>query len=221
MTTVFIADDHEIVRNGIRALLETYPEFSVVGEASDGIKTIELVEQTRPDVIVLDVSMPNLNGLEATKIIKQRSPSSKILILSMYNNEAYVQEALRSGADGYAVKDDSLSSIINAISEVAAGKMYLSNTLSERFIHTYVDKYVRKNPTKEKHSSDHLTAREKEILQLVSEGYTSAKIAERLSISPRTAETHRANLMHKLGAKNQAELIRYAIQHGQITDTPN
>ena len=212
MTTIVLADDHHIVRQGMRALLEAEPDFRLVGEAGDGLETVQLVERLRPDVLVLDLMMPGLNGLEVTRQVGKRSPQTRVVILSMHANEAYVLEALRNGAVGYVLKDASVTELVQAVREVTAGRRYLSPPLSERAIDAYVGR--AKEATLDRYET--LTDREREVLHLVAEGCTNAAIAARLSISPRTAETHRANMMRKLGLHTQTDLIRYALRRGII-----
>ncbi len=210
MTTIVLADDHHIVRQGLRALLEGQPDFQLVGEAGDGLEAVQLTERLKPDVLIIDLMMPSLNGLEATRQLGQRSPHTRVVILSMHANEAYVLEALRNGAVGYVLKDSSAADLVQAVREVVAGRRYLSSPLSERAIAAYIQKAsdVALDPY------DMLTNREREVLHLAAEGYTNAEIADQLSISPRTAETHRANLMHKLGLHTHTDLIRYALRRG-------
>ena len=212
-TTIVLADDHHIVRQGLRTLLEAEPEYAVVGEVADGLKVADLVEQLRPDVLVLDLMMPGLNGLEITRQVAQRSPKTRIVILSMHADEAYVLEALRHGATGYVLKDASTADVVQAVREVAAGRHYLSRPLSERAI----EAYAQKAQAATLDLYDTLTTREREILQLAAESHSSTEIAARLGISPRTAETHRANLMRKLGLQSQTDLIRYAIRRGILS----
>ena len=212
MTTIVLADDHRVVRQGLRALLEAESGFRLVGEAGDGLETVQLVERLHPDVLVLDLMMPGLNGLEVTLQVGKRSPQTRVVILSMHANEAYVLEALRNGAAGYVLKDASAAELVQAVREVAAGRRYLSSPLSERAIEAYVGK--AQETTLDRYET--LTTREREVLHLVAEGHTNAEIAARLSISPRTAETHRANMMRKLGLQTQTDLIRYALRRGII-----
>lgn len=212
MTTIVLADDHHIVRQGLRALLEAEPDFGLVGETGDGLEAVQLAERLRPDVIVLDLMMPGLNGLEATRQIAARAPQTRVVILSMHANEAYVLEALRNGAAGYVLKDSSAAELVRAVREVVAGRRYLSPPLSERAIEAYVQK-AQETP---QDPYDALTNREREVLHLAAQGHSSAEIAARLSLSPRTVETHRAHLMRKLGLRSQTDLIRYALQRGII-----
>ncbi len=213
VTTIVLADDHHVVRKGMRALLEAEADFRLVGEASDGLETVQLVERLRPDVLVLDLMMPGLNGIEVTRRVRKRSPHTKVLILSMHANDDYVLEALRNGATGYVLKDASMSELVQAVRDVAAGRRYLSQLLAERAI----DAYVMQTQESTLDRYETLTDREREVLHLAADGLTNAEVAARLSISPRTAEGHRSNMMRKLGLSNQTELVRYAIRRGIIT----
>jgi DNA-binding NarL/FixJ family response regulator len=210
MPTIVLADDHHIVRQGLRALLESEPNFKLVGEAGDGLEAVRLVERLRPNVLVTDVMMPGLNGLEVTRQAIKASPQTRVIVLSMYSNDAYVVEALKNGASGYVLKDAQAGDLVHAVREVAAGRRYLSAPLSEREI----ELYMRKVEDAPGDPYATLSNREREVLQLVAEGRTSAEIAEKLFISPRTAEGHRANLMRKLGLQNHTELVKFALKRG-------
>lgn len=212
MTTIVLADDHHIVRQALRALLETVPDFQLVGEAGDGLEAVRIVEKLTPGVLVCDLMMPAINGLEVARRIAQRT-RTRILILSMHANDAYVSEALKNGAAGYVLKDCQSSELIHAIREIAAGRRYLSPQISERAI----ELYGRKFGQEPEDPYQTLTTREREVLQLAAEGHTNAQISERLFVSPRTIETHRANLMRKLGLQNHGDLIRYAVKRGVIS----
>jgi two-component system response regulator NreC len=208
--TIILADDHEVVRLGIRTLLENEPDFQIVGEASDGLKTVDIVKHLNPDVLILDLMMPGINGIEVTQQVKKISPKTHVIILSMYSNEAYVLETLRKGAEGYVLKDSTGNDLVKAVREVTAGRRYLSPPLSERAIDIYIE--TTKTSTLDPYET--LTSREREVLHMVAQGYSNVEVADYLSISPRTVEIHRANMMHKLGLHNQASLIRYALQRG-------
>lgn len=212
MITIVLADDHHIVRQAMRALLETVPDFKLVGEAGDGLEAVRTVERLTPGVLVCDLMMPALNGLEVARQVAQRT-RTRVLILSMHSNDAYVSEALSNGAAGYVLKDCQSSELIHAIREIVAGRRYLSPQISERAIELYGRKFG--NMPEDPYQT--LTTREREVLQLAAEGHTNAQISERLFISPRTIETHRANLMRKLGLQNHGELIRYAVKRGIIS----
>jgi len=213
MTTIVLADDHEIVRQGLKNLLETDPNFQVVGETGDGLETLKLIERLQPDVLIVDVMMPGLNGLEVTRQVSQRTPQTRVVVLSMRANEAYVLEALKNGAAGYVLKSASITELVQAVHQVTAGRRYLSPPLSERLIEAYIQK--AQETVSDPYES--LTRREREVLQLAAEGCTNAEIAARLSISPLTAMTHRTNLMRKLNLHSLAELIRYALQRGILS----
>jgi two-component system, NarL family, response regulator NreC len=212
MINIILADDHQVVRKGLRALLSSEPDFSVVGEAGDGLETVQLVEQVQPDILVLDLMMSGINGLEVTRQLSKKGIKTGIVILSMHNNEAYVLEALRSGARAYILKDSPPEELTRAIREVSSGRRYLSSPLTERAI----EAYTQKTEVKPIDPYEQLTTREREILQLAAQGCTNSDIASRLYISPRTVETHRTNLMRKLGLHNHTQLIQFAIQHGLI-----
>ncbi len=208
--SIVLVDDHPVVRKGLRALLEAEPDLSVVGEAASGQEAIDLVERLKPALLIVDLRMPGLDGLEVTRQVSRRSPHTRVLILSMHANEAYVTEGLRSGATGYVLKDTDSPSLLLAVREVAAGGRYLSPPLSELI----VEAYLQKSQDGSLDAYETMTARERQILLLAAEGGTNADIAARLSISPRTAETHRAHLMRKLGLKTQTELVRYCLRRG-------
>lgn len=208
--TVLLADDHPIVRQGIRHLLEAESDIAVLGEAADGLETVQLVEKLKPDVLIVDMMMPGLNGLEVLRQVKKRSPATFSIVLSMQSADAYVVEALKSGASGYILKDSGPSELMKAVRQVIQGQRFLSPKLSERLINAYIQ--TSDNTVLDTYET--LTDREREVLQMVSEGLTTPEIARRLSISPRTAELHRSRMMSKLGLRNQTELIRYALKRG-------
>lgn len=210
---LMIADDHTIVRQGMKKLLETYPELQIVGESQDGEETVEIAMQLLPDLIIMDISMPGLNGLEATREIKKRLPEMKILILTMHAEKEYIFKILQSGASGYLLKGSPIEELVSAIHAVDRGESYLSPAVSKSIIEDYVGGGVRRPVTTR---SQPLTTREREVLQLIAEGYTSKRIAARLSLSAKTIETHRSHIMQKLNIHNAAGLIRYAIQKGWV-----
>jgi two-component system, NarL family, response regulator NreC len=210
MPTIVLADDHHLVRQGLRALLESEPGFRLLGETGDGLQAVRLVERLQPNVLITDVIMPGLNGLEVTRQVAKSAPQTRVIVLSMHSNDAYVVEALKNGAAGYVLKDSQASDLVQAVKEVTAGRRYLSPPLSERELELYRKK-IEDAP---EDPYETLTNREREVLQMVAEGRTSAEIAERLFISPRTAEGHRANVMRKLGLQNHSELVRYALKRG-------
>ncbi len=208
--TVLLADDHPIVRHGLRHLLEEEASLKIVGEASDGLQAVELVEKFKPNVLIVDLMMPGLNGLEVLKQVKERSPNTCSIVLSMQSADIYVVEALKAGALGYVLKETGPSELVNAVQQILEGKRYLSPRLSERLIDVLLQ--VKDELTLDPYET--LTNREREILHMAAEGMTTAAIAKRLSISPRTAELHRGRMMNKLGLNNQTDLIRYALKRG-------
>jgi DNA-binding NarL/FixJ family response regulator len=207
-----MADDHPLVRQGLKAVLATEPDFQIVGETGDGLEAAQLTERLKPDILVVDLMMPGLSGLEVVRQVSQRSPGTRVIVLSMHSNEGYVLEALRNGASGYVLKDASAVDLVQAIRQVAAGRRFLSEQLSQRAI----EAYVQRSEAATLDSYESLTHREREVLHLTAEGCTSSEIAARLSISPRTAETHRTHLMRKLELRSQTDLIRYALRRGII-----
>jgi DNA-binding NarL/FixJ family response regulator len=211
-TRLLLADDHQILRQGLHALLSSETDLELVGEVGDGLEAVEQTAKLKPDVLSLDLMMPHLNGLEVARQLAKRAPETRIIILSMHAEEGYVLEALRCGVLGYVLKDAGTEELLRAIREVSAGRKYLSQPLSDRAIAYYVEK-AQEEPLD---PYETLTTREREVLHLAAEGSTSAEIATKLSISPRTAETHRANLMQKLGLHSQTDLVRYALQRGVI-----
>jgi DNA-binding NarL/FixJ family response regulator len=214
MPTVMLADDHQVVLEGLKALLAAETDLQVIGEANDGLAVQPLVEKLQPEVLVLDLMMPGLNGLEVTRQLKQKQPKTRIIVLSMHANEAYVVEALRNGASGYVLKQAPGKVLVEAIREVLAGRRYLSAPLSEEQLARFEEKLsgTQLDPY------DTLSGREREVLQLAAEGLTNAEIGKRLDIGKRTVETHRANLIRKLGLKSHAELVRYAVKRGLISE---
>jgi DNA-binding NarL/FixJ family response regulator len=208
-TKILLADDHQVVRQGLRALLEAESDFTVVGETGDGLEVPPLVKRLDPDVLVLDLMMPGLGGIDVTRQIRRQSPRTRVVILSMFGDVAYVAQALDAGAAAYILKKSTAQELVNAIRKAIGGGSYLSPPLSEEA----VDRH-RQRAKGVSDPYDTLTRREREILQLVGEGYTSADIAARLVISPRTVETHRRHLVRKLGLSGQAALVRYALQRG-------
>jgi len=211
-TTIALADDHPVVREGLKMMLGAEPDFKLVGEASNGLEAAHLAERLKPDVLVVDVMMPGLNGPQVAFQVSQRAPETRVLMLSIYANEGYVLESLRNGAAGYLLKDACAADIVHAVREVAAGRRYLSPPLSDRVI----DAYIRRTESATLDLYETLTGREREVLHLAAEGHTNAVIAARLGISPRTVETHRTHLMRKLGLRSQTDLIRYALQRRLI-----
>jgi two-component system, NarL family, response regulator NreC len=212
--TILLADDHNVVRQGLRAILDHQPDFSVVGEAVEGFEAVRLAERLHPDVLVVDLVMPGLNGIEVVRQVAERAPATRTLVLSVESDERNVREALTSGAAGYVVKDAPAAELIEAIREVAAGKRHLSPGISELALSAY----VKSSQTQELDPYQSLTTREREVLQLAAQGNTNAEIGARLFISPRTVEIHRASVMRKLGLKKLVDLILYALKRGLVSE---
>ena len=208
---ILIADDHPLVRSGLIKLLESYKEFATVGEASDGDQAITMTMELKPDVVVIDLSMPKVSGIEATRMIRKQSPETKVLVLTMHDNEEYVFQILRSGAGGYILKNSSKDELAAAIRAVAKGEKFFSPRVSE----IMVQGYLRKAEHREVASLDpdeKLTKREIEVLSYIAEGLNNQQIADKLFISPRTVDTHRTNIMQKLDIHDAAKLVLYAIE---------
>ena len=205
---ILVADDHTILRDGIRSLLDEDPKIVVVGEAENGQAAVKMAYQLEPDVVLMDIAMPILNGLEATRQIKRDLPRVKVLILSMYDDDAYIQQALTYGAMGYILKDASASELLSAIYTVYKGEAVLSPPITRLVI----EDYLRWGGLQNKGTDNGISPREHEVLQLIAEGYSNKEIAKILSISIKTVQTHRANLMKKLDLHDSGDLIKYAIQ---------
>jgi len=211
---ILIAEDHTILREGLRALLGGMPGVTVVGEAVDGMEAIRMASELLPDLVMLDLSMPRTNGLEALKEIKRSHPQMRILILTVQKAEDYVHAALHAGADGYALKDSTSADLFVAIQTVLAGERYLSPGVATTLVSLYLGGKEAQGP---RSSFDTLSSREREVLKLLAEGYRTREIGEYLCISPKTVEKHRANLMEKLNLHNVSGLTAYAIEKGLVT----
>ncbi len=210
---VLIADDHTIVRTGVRLLLEAEPNITVVGEALDGHEVLSLVESLRPDVVLMDIAMPGMDGLEATRQIKARWPEIKVLVLTMHRSDEYFFEMLKIGASGYVLKGANPNELIDAVQIVGRGEVYLYPSMAKKLLKDYLSRVEGSVE-----SEPHLSPREKEILRLLAEGYTNKEVAEKLVISPSTTYTHYSNLMKKLNLSSRRELIQYARDHGLLRD---
>jgi DNA-binding NarL/FixJ family response regulator len=215
--TVLLADDHTVIREGLRVLLEAAGDIKVVGEAETGRQAVQMAKSLLPDVIVLDVAMPLLNGLEATRQILRETPSAKVLILSSYSSDDYVQYLVEEGVTGYLIKQTATHDLLKAIREAHKGNAFFSPAISKRLLNQCRDAYMRGHPSKR---SVGLTSRETEVLQLIAEGYANKQIADQLSLSIKTVEKHRQQLMEKLNIHEVATLTRYAISKGIVEMTP-
>jgi DNA-binding NarL/FixJ family response regulator len=208
--TIVLADDHILFRQGVRKILEEVKGLKVVGEAKDGLDLLELLKKTRPDLVILDISMPNLRGLEAAREIKTLYPEIKVLLLTMHKDRDLLQEGVEARVDGFLVKEDADSDLLQAVTAIRKGQKYFSLLISEKLVD------LMHHPGK----ADPLTPREKEILKLVAEGKTSKEVAELLYISPNTVQRHRDKIMNKLDLKNLAELVLFALKQGYISHNP-
>jgi DNA-binding NarL/FixJ family response regulator len=205
---VLLVDDHTLFREGIRSLLESQPDIKIISEAEDGHKGVEMAIEMEPDVVLLDIAMPLLNGLDAAKKIKRKNPEIQILILTMHENEDYIRNALAFGASGYILKDTKADELIKAVRSIHSGEVVLSPAITNMI----VINYLRWGNSQNKDNTRILSPREREVLQLIAEGYTNKQIAEILCISIKTVQAHRSNLMSKLDLHDKGELIKYAIQ---------
>lgn len=208
---VFLADDHAVVRDGLRFLLEAQGDVTVVGDAADGRETVRLVKQLRPDVVVMDIAMPDLNGIEATHEICKSCPSTRVVILSVYGTTEHIFRALQAGALGYLMKESAGAEVVTAVRAVHAGRRYLSQKIDEIIIDDYIH---QRGVTEAKSPLESLSPREREVLQLAVEGKSNKEIADILYLSPKTVETYHSRLMQKLGINDLPSLVKFAIQHG-------
>jgi DNA-binding NarL/FixJ family response regulator len=206
---ILIADDHAMVRDGVKNLIQQNKELMVIGEARSGNETLELYDKLQPDLLIMDISMPDMNGMEVSRAILARNPNANIVILSMYDDEDYISRCLEYGVKGYVVKNESGSELEYAIKSVLSGKNYFSRQAQDVIFKKYSQNVSKK---KQKEDTVNLTKREIEIIKLIADGLTSQQMADRLFISPRTVETHRANVMKKLAVKNAIELVKKAQQ---------
>ena len=208
MITIALAEDHHIVRQGFKLVLSAEQDFKLVGEAGDGLEAVKLVGEKKPNVLLLDLMIPRLHGLEVARQLRKEHPGTRVIILSMHADEPYVVEALRNGVSGYVLKDCTAADLVKAVNEVVAGRRYLTPSLAERALTGYVERPGESDLD----VYETLTNRERTVLQMAAEGGTSGDIATKLFISVRTAETHRANLMRKLSLHSQTDLVRFAIR---------
>lgn len=210
---VLIAEDHAIVRDGLRLLLQSQPDFEVVAEAANGREAVARALETRPDVLIMDISMPDLSGLEATRLVKAELPSAQVLILTMYENDEYFFKALEVGASGYVLKKAAAQDLITAARAIARGEAYLYPSVAKKLIGDYI---TRAQSGADASGYASLSEREREILRLIADGSSNQQIAEQLSITASTVQTHRLHILEKLGLRKTAELIKYAVQHGLV-----
>ncbi len=211
---ILLADDHTVVRKGLRLLLESHAGFEVVADAADGREAVALAEQHKPDVIVIDVAMPNLNGIEAARQIGAKSPLTAVVFLSMHSDESYVLKALKAGARGYLLKDSAEYDLVSAVKAVSEGKAFFSPAISKMLVEDYMR---RMQEEQVEDSYDLLTTREREVLQLLAEGKNNKEVAQVLNLSLYTVETHRGNIFQKLNLHSSADLILYAVRKGVIS----
>lgn len=214
MIRIVLADDHVVMRNGLKLLLERQPNFEVAGEAANGREAVEICEELKPDVLVVDIAMPNLNGIEAARQIAAKLPQTAIVILSMHSDESYVLRALKAGARAYLLKDSAEADLINAIRAVSEGKAFFSPAISKMLVDDYVRRLEQRGVDD---SYELLTTREREILQLLAEGKSNKEVAAMLNLSLYTVETHRGNILQKLNLHSVPELILYAVRKGVIS----
>ncbi|MBA2287600.1 MAG: response regulator transcription factor [Ktedonobacteraceae bacterium] len=212
---ILLADDHTILRAGLKMMLNAQPDMEVVGEAHDGRQAIHEAQRLQPDIVLMDITMPDINGIEATRQLKKLLPEARVLILTMHENDEYIFQALRAGASGYLLKEAADTDLIYALHIIQSGQFYLSPIAQSVMVGDYLQR-VRAGEEKDSYSS--LTEREREILKLVAEGFTNNKIAERLIISPKTVDTHRTHVMDKLNLHSRAELVKYAMRRGLLED---
>jgi DNA-binding NarL/FixJ family response regulator len=207
--TVFLADDHTVVRDGLRYLLEAQPDLKVVGDAANGREAVRLVKQLRPDVVIMDIAMPELNGIEATQYLSEACLPSQVIILSVHSTSEHIGRALQAGASGFLLKESAGMEVVSAVRAVHSGHRYLSQKISDRLINNYVRKV-----SETESPLSRLSPREREVLQLVVEGKSNAEIADILTLSPKTVETYRSRMMDKLDISDLPSLVKFAIQHG-------
>ncbi len=210
---VLLAEDHTIVREGLRLLLESQPDIEVVAEAGSGREAVHLAQEHRPDVVIIDLRMPEMNGLEATRLIRELVPETQVLVLTMYESDEYFFQAIEAGAAGYVLKKAATEELVQAVRAVAQGEAFLHPSMARRLLEEY---WQRKQPAASVSGLAALSDREREVFMLLAQGLTNQQIAEKLVISPSTVQTHRAHIMEKLGLQTIADLIRYAIRCGLI-----
>jgi DNA-binding NarL/FixJ family response regulator len=212
---IILADDHAILRHGLSRAFEQEKDIDIVGQANDGRSTVELVKELSPDIVIMDIAMPDLNGIEATRIITKNRPKVKVIGLSMHSSDKYIREMFKAGASGYLLKNSPFEMLLEAVKTVASGKTYISPSVGDMILKDYVGK-----PSEEESAFSILSQREREVLQLLAEGKTTKQVGRRLHVSPKTVEAHRLKIMEKLGIDNIARLTKYAIQEGLTQAEP-
>jgi DNA-binding NarL/FixJ family response regulator len=212
---ILIVDDHEVVRDGLKNILLSLNNTAIAGEAANGEDAISMYDSLKPDLVIMDISMPGMNGIEATRIIKENDPNAKILILTMHDNQEYLNQIIRSGAKGFVLKNTDKEELLDAVKTVAGGENFFSKDISKLIIENYI-RSAKETDKNEGYKEVPLTKREIEILKYIAEGNSNQEIANKLYISYNTVDTHRKNIMHKLSIKNTAGLVRYAIEKGLI-----
>lgn len=215
-TKILIVDDHEVVRDGLKNIFTSLDNISVTGEAGNGEDAVKMYSSLKPDLVIMDISMPGMNGIEATRIIKEKDPEAKILILTMHDNQEYLNQIIRSGAKGFILKNTDKEELLDAVKTVASGDNFFSKDISKLIIDNYI-RTAKETEKNDGYKEVPLTKREIEILKLIASGYSNQEIANILYISYNTVDTHRKNIMHKLSIKNTAGLVRYAIEKGLIS----
>ncbi len=213
---ILIVDDHEVVRDGLKNILLSLNNVAIAGEAANGEDAISMYDSLKPDLVIMDISMPGMNGIEATRIIKENDPNAKILILTMHDNQEYLNQIIRSGAKGFVLKNTDKEELLDAVKTVSSGENFFSKDISKLIIENYI-RSAKETDKDEGYKEVPLTKREIEILKLIAEGHSNQEIANKLYISYNTVDTHRKNIMHKLSIKNTAGLVRYAIEKGLIS----
>jgi DNA-binding NarL/FixJ family response regulator len=212
---VFVADDHAVLRDGLKALVSAQPDMEIVGEAENGRTTYEKAKELMPDVVLMDISMPELNGLQATELLRRDCPTTRILVLTAYKDKGYLDRLLKVGASGFILKLSAAEELIGAIRLVAKGSTYLDPQMVDRIAEGYVRSKTLKGEVRQRE----LTAREEEVLRLIARGYSNKEISNQLKIAVKTVESHKANLMQKLELRSRTEIVRYAVRQGWLQDT--
>lgn len=220
-TRVVLVDDHAVLRGGLKALLNGQPDMEVVGEAGDGREAVLQVRQAYPDIVLMDIGMPGINGLDATRLVKQANPEVKVLILSMYDDENYLRQVLKLGVSGYVLKNAADIELLSAIRAVSRGEIYIYPSLAKLLIDDLLGKEAGGRKVERNDTPENLSHREEEVLRLVARGYTNQQIADLLVLSVKTVETYKSRIMEKLKIKGRAQLVRYAIEKGLLSDRPS